>query len=272
MTGKTTHYGTTALHAVWLLLLVCALPARGQSGFGFDAAFELDGELEEISALSVGPGGVLLAVQDEEGIIFRLDPATGRVLRKDRFAGGGDYEGIEWVGAWIYVLESNGRLYRTPADDPSRKTTKRIRLDVPRGCDAEGLAWDAPKERFLVSCKAADGVKGATGRSVFTFAQDGAARPERFFFGQDVFVAQGFDDFRTSAVAVHPVDGRMFVLSSHPPALCVLVAGEPSCERLRQATMRQPEGLTFDASGALWIASEARGEKPVLHRFLPVAK
>lgn len=272
MTRKTTHYGTTALHAAILLLLVCAMPARAQLGFAFDAAFVLDAELEEISALSLGPEGQLLAVQDEEGYIYRLDPATGRIAQRDRFAGDGDYEGIEWVGEWIYVLESNGRLSRTPADEPSRNATKRIRLDLPGGCDAEGLAWDASQERFLVACKAADGVKAAEGRSVFAFTAEGKRRAEQFFVDGSAFKAQGVDGFRTSAVAVHPTDGRIFLLSSHPPSLCVLDAGEPSCERLLQETMRQPEGLAFDASGALWISSEARGQKPVLHRFLPAAK
>lgn len=272
MMRKATHYGRTALHAAVLLLLVGTLPAHAQLGFAFDAAFVLDDELEEISGLSVGPGGLLLAVQDELGYIYRLDPVTGRIVARDRFAGDGDYEGIERVGEWIYVLESNGRLYRTPAEEPSRKATKRIRLDLPGGCDAEGLAWDAAGERFWVGCKAADGVNGANGRSLFAFARDGSALKDGIFLKQDVSAAQGLDDFRTSAVAVHPVDGRMFLLSSHPPSLCVLVSGEPSCERLRQETMRQPEGLTFDSAGTLWIASEARGEKPVLHRFLPASK
>jgi len=237
------------------------------------AVFELDDELEEISALSLGPDGLLLAVQDEDGYIYRLDPESGEVVRRDHFEGSGDYEGIEWVGDWIYVLESNGHFYRTPADQPSRSETIRIRLDLPGRCDAEGLGWNERRQEFLVACKDADGMRGKKGRSVFAFEQDGTLKGISHFFTDTPLKAAGLDGvkaFRTSAVAVHPVSGRIFLLSSDDPSLCQVNAGRMSCQNLDLKTMRQPEGITFDADGALWISSEARGKKPTLHRFDPV--
>lgn len=276
-------YSAVGLAVVALLM---AGPSRAQSGYEWtfqlehpDAVFELAGELEEISALSDGPGGMLLAVQDEEGYIYRLDPETGEVVRRDRFAGDGDYEGIEWVGEWIYVLESDGHFFRTPADHPSRNATVRIRLDLPGGCDAEGLGWDVTSEHFLVACKAADGVRGRQGRSVFAFKENGAAVGEGsplIFLDEDrleTMGVKGLPDMRTSAVTIHPVSGRIFLLSSHEPALCSLDLGAPqtwACADLDLKTMRQPEGVTFDAQGRLWISSEARGKEPTLHRFDPI--
>ena len=271
-----------ALRAAVCMVLLAAMAgtsrAQGDPGWGFDlehpdAVFELPGELEEISALSLGPDGMLLAVQDEEGYIFRLDPDTGSVVRRDRFAGDGDYEGIEWVGEWIYVLESSGHFYRTPAGNPSRDTTVRIRLDLPGGCNAEGLAWDDARQRFLVSCKDADGVRGRKGRSVFSFLENGGLEGRDLFFQDSHFEQANVDGvagFRTSAVAVHPVSGRIFLLSSDNPHLCRVEVEGLSCLPLPLTTMRQPEGLAFDGHGALWISSEARGHEPTLHRFDPI--
>lgn len=250
--------------------------AAAQQKYDFGAptaVFELDDELEEISALSAGPEGLLLAVQDEEGYIYRLDPDSGDVIRRDRFSGKGDYEGIEWVGAWIYVLESNGDLFRTPADQPSRSETLRIRLDLPPGCNAEGLGWNAEREEFLVACKDADGRRGVKGRSVFTFERNGTLKGIALFVSEANLEAVGIDgveDFRSSAVAVEPVSGRVFLLASHAPTLCQVDAGKLACDPLSLKTMRQPEGIAFDANGRLWISSEARGKKPTLHRFDPI--
>ena len=260
------------------LILLMAPAVQAQPAFNLDrpsAVFELADELEEISALSVGPDSLLLAVQDENGYIYRLDPSSGEVVRRDRFAGSGDYEGIEWVGDWIFVLESNGHLYRTPALQPTRRETLRIRLDLPGGCDAEGLAWDEAGERFLVSCKDADGVRGQRGRSVFAFAWNGERMERALFMDDDLLKSAGLKGvaaFRTSAVAVHPRSGRIFLLSSDDPSLCSVEDGQLSCSDLDLDTMRQPEGLTFDADGVLWISSEARGRKPTLHRFDPAAE
>ena len=260
------------------LFVLASSAVQAQPAFDLNkpaAVFELAGELEEISALSMGPDNLLLAVQDEDGYIYRLDPESGDVVRRDRFAGSGDYEGIEWVGEWIFVMESNGHLYRTPALQPTRGETLRIRLDLPGGCDAEGLAWNGPNERFLVSCKDADGVRGQKGRSVFAFSRIGELIGRELFMDDDLLESAGVDgvsDFRTSAVAVHPITGRIFLLSSDDPALCEINDGQLMCQPLDLKTMRQPEGLTFDTHGALWISSEARGKTPTLHRFDPASE
>lgn len=261
-----------------LALLMCLIAGAAEARQAYDLdspsdVFKLSDELEEISALSIGPGGLLLAVQDEDGYIYRLDPASGEVLRRDRFAGSGDYEGIEWVGEWIYVLESNGHLYRTPAAQPSRSQTVRIRLDLPGRCDAEGLGWDPSALHFLVACKDADGVRGRKGRSMFSFAENGELLGRELYFAEkqikQAASTKGLAGFRPSAVAVHPGSGRIFLLTSHDPVLCQIEEDHFSCSPLGLDTMRQPEGLAFDADGALWISSEARGKKPTLHRFDP---
>ena len=77
--------------------------------------------------------------------------------------------------------------------------------------------------------------------------------------------------FKPSALAYHPTDGALYVLSSRPPALAVL---EPSGE-LRGAAilpadiLPQPEGLAFLSDGTLLITTEAAGNVARLVHFAP---
>ena len=260
---------------LFLAVLVCPDSGYGQIPFDLehpDRILPLEDQLEEISALSFGKSGSLLCVQDEDGYIYELSPESGEVLNRFRFSGSGDYEGIESVDDWIFVLKSNGMLYRTVAESPSKSETSRWRLNLPRGCDAEGLGWDASSGRLIVGCKEADGVSGTKGRSLFAFDTTGnllSDEPVAFISAGDLPALHpgGIGHFKPSAVAVDPLSNSWYILSASSPQVCRLNKGKLDCEYFDLPNMRQPEGMAFDAQGNLWIASEARGKRPYIFRF-----
>lgn len=231
-----------------------------------DAVFELPGELTEASGLAVLPSGRLATVQDEDGLVYELDPATGRVVNRTRFDGAGDYEGIEWGGDALWVLKSNGDLYRLVAGEP----VENIETPLASRNDTEGLAWDARGQRLLIAAKAHPGRKLGHVRAIY--AVDPATRqmaPAPAFVLDRRVVDTPDAEFRPSALAIHPATGLLYVLSSVRKAIAVLDRDGDLVEvvDLPPRLFRQPEGLAFLPDGTLFIESEGSGGRAVLVRY-----
>ena len=104
--------------------------------------FKLSDKLREISGISYREN-FLYAIQDENGVIFKLDPANGKIEKKITFWKDGDYEGIEVVDDRIYILKSSGTLYEVidPGKDEQEVIKHNTFLD--KTYNAEGLGYDA---------------------------------------------------------------------------------------------------------------------------------
>ncbi len=231
---------------------------------------ELPDDLAEISGLSVR-GNVLLAVQDEDGVIFRIDRATGAVLDQLEFWEEGDYEGIELVGDVIWVVKSNGNLYQIvgAGTDAQRVSVHKTWLKGEN--NVEGLCYDAGGHRLLLACK--DDPKG-----------NGLDKGNRYIFAYDLeknellkdpaITIRRPKDFSPSALAVHPQTGQLYLTSSKGKQLLVT---SPSGDIIVRVNLDpnyfpQPEGLTFAADGTLYISTEAGAGQPARIYRLPCLK
>ncbi|HYE96946.1 MAG TPA: SdiA-regulated domain-containing protein [Rubricoccaceae bacterium] len=235
-----------------------------------DAVFALPRALFEISGLTVLADGRLGAVQDEQGTLYVLDPASGAVVDERRFAGRGDFESLERVGGSVWVLMADGTLLEL-ADSTGAVTEVDTPLENKN--DTEGLAYDAAHHRLLIACKedAGEGVPD-TVKAIYAF--DLASRafdPRPAYLLSRRGLDDGQDAFKPSALAVHPQTGQLYVLSSVRKALAIV---EPDGRQatlvpLPEAYFRQPEGIAFLPDGTLFLSNEARGETPTLLRYRP---
>lgn len=251
-------------------------PSSGGSPFGvvgYDLArpamtVDLAATLEEISGLAWRADDRLAAVHDEDGLVFTLDPETGAVVGETRVAGEGDYESVEVTPDALWVLRSNGTLLEQPIAGGA--VTEH---DTPlRGrCDAEGLAYDAAASRLLVSCKEDPGEGLGRVRAIYAFdlASRALAPAPVFQIARDA--VDGEQNFKPSAMAVHPQTGQIYVLSSVRPAVAVLDADGAlvALADLPAEIFPQPEGLAFAPDGTLYIATEADGGVARLALFAP---
>src|SRR5438132_5987369 len=71
-------------------------------------------ELHEISGLALTSRGTVLTHDDNVGRVYEIDPKTGILLKAFSLSGNprGDFEAIAIAGSDIYLMTSNGRLFR----------------------------------------------------------------------------------------------------------------------------------------------------------------
>ena len=265
-----------------LSLTLVSLPysGMGQSeGFAYDLMepthiHYLPDQLEEVSGLTYYGPNRIAALNDEHGRMYVYDTRERALVRKVRFAGDGDFEGIEKVGNYIYAIKSNGKLYRFNLD----MTGVVEELDDPFGSEnnIEGLGYDPESNRLLVALKGESDIKGVKvkGKAVYAFNLE----TDRFqktpaYTLKDSDVERVFGSKKTkirpSGVAVHPITGEIYLLASVGRALVVFHPdGKPkNLTILKRSLFPQPEGITFSPSGDLFISNEREGEGGTLLHF-----
>ena len=235
------------------------------------AAFDLIPDLREASALTVLANGNLVTVQDEAGILYELDPATGAVVGEQQFKHRGDFEGVERVGDDVWAMESNGDLYRIRRHGDA-VDAERFETDLAGRNDAEGLAYDAAGERLLIACKENPGNGLGRVRAVYAFSLRTLTLSPAPVFTLDRRLVDAHEQFKPSALAIHPQTGEIYVLSSVRKAIAVLTpAGAlKTVVDLPEALYAQPEGIAFAPDGTLFISNEGPHGPATLLRFDPI--
>lgn len=196
----------------------------------------LDAKLQEISAVAY-QDNALWAVQDELGTVFQLSPEDGSIVNEKPFGSLGDYEGLEWINGGLYVLKSNGELF---------KDGLHLKAELPKKCDAEGLGYHANSGELLIACKGK--VKGKSTIQHFQLNEN-----QTLTFKSQTALDEKYS---LSGLATHPTTGELWMTSSKPIGLVHLgVDGATSFYPLPDY-IAQPEGITFAPNGTMYISDE----------------
>jgi len=247
--------------------------------------YELPHRLAEISDLALASNSLLVAVEDENGVLYFINPGSGKVAAEVRFASRGDYEGVTVFLGDIFVLRSDGTVFRVPELDtvgsatlPKRVDSEKIKSNIlNRRCDAEGFTVNPAGTALWIGCKEKPGRDIDHARAIYAFdpnidetSEEPVLLIERDFLVQNTSMKRSeFDRFKPSAIAVEPVTGNIYMISSVDRLLLVLSStGEfLASHKFHKELLRQPEGLAFGPGGSLFIASEGAGKRAVLIRF-----
>jgi uncharacterized protein YjiK len=263
--------GSLLGYLLGVFFIACNTPTPMQLPYSFDRPdkiFALPPELVEISGLSLSADEQhLIAVQDEWGHLFKIDRQTGAVLPSIPFGAEGDYEGIEFVEPYMYVVNSNGTIFQlTPTDQSAALSLSPFPTFLNSTYDVEGLGYDKETHSLLLACKEHPG--NSDDRMVFAFSlaekqllQDPVLRIRQ----TDIRACSGRSDitFKPSGIARHPQTGAFYILSAAADMLLIMTAqGQIThCLHLPKELYQQPEGICFSSDGTLYISDEGNKKK-----------
>lgn len=246
--------------------------------------------LREISSLSYdSQNNALLANDDESGFFYILNKEDGQTISKIKCGKRGDYEGIETVGDMIVMTKSNGTLYfynRLSGSTDIVKTSFAAHNDV------EGLCYDSLRNILLMACKGqplGKSSKKKKEKCIYTYSLADNELDENPFivitddqlteFTERTFnssskyslkkLLKKVKDFSPSGIAIHPSTSDYYILSARSSLIIIL---NPKKEVkhiafLNSKTIPQPEGITFDNNGDLYIATEGQGFSGKIFKF-----
>jgi len=231
-------------------------------------SWELPSELNEVSGMVYNEDGLMICVQDEDGILFTFDMETKEIIEKHQFSYSGDYEALTYLDGVYWVAESNGRIIDISDLDVADQELEGIQLDFEYRNNIEGMTatpdgklWITVKDRNLDN---SSGYKGV-------YEYD----PETRKLQKEPILRVDYQDpkferlkthnprklLRPSDLAIHPLTGDLYILDAEFQKVIITdqQGGIKSIHLLDPAEFEQPEGITFSKDGRIFISNERVG-------------
>ena len=262
-----------------------------------DKMWKLPKNLREISGLSYIDRNHLACNQDEKGNIYIFNINKGEVTEKIDFGDDGDYEGIEIIGDNAWMVKSNGTLYKVKDYQSNDLKVKEYKTKLKKKNDVEGLGYDPISQKLLIACKGHPYLEERSGKdfkAIYGFdleSKELNLKPELLiimdsikfykdfntmaYLGMDLLAyfddAKGDLSFQPSGIAIHPITGNIYLISSVGNLLLILSReGEMlAMVKLRSKYHPQPEGICFNPDGTLYISNEGDDERGSILKFKP---
>jgi uncharacterized protein YjiK len=259
-----------------------------------DVSFILPDTLREISGLTDIDSNTFACVQDENGILFIYNTIENNITNQYKFNIDGDYEGITRISDTMYVLRSEGTLFEIADFYKPDFTLTTHETGIPAK-DNEGLCYDPDRNRLLIACKGKIGKDSEfkDKRVIYEFDLQTKKLTKKPAFAFDLNTIKAFAiknkldiptrkgkkkgntgtgpniKFKTSAIAIHPVTKKLFLLSAADYLLFIFnMDGEiEHIEQLDPAIFNKAEGITFLENNDMLIANEGQDGKPTLLIF-----
>jgi hypothetical protein len=227
--------------------------------------WELPKDLAELSGLALAAGGRVLAHGDERAIIFELDPAAHRVVKRFEFgrpAAREDFEGIAVADDRVFLVTSDGVLYEGPegGDGEAVEFVTHV-TGAGRSCEVEGLAYEPESRSLLLACKTPR-VAALEGRlTVLRWSLDRAALDSQPRFSVPLERAFGVN-LHPSEIMRDPATGHYLVLAAREHVLAELSStGEVvATVGLPRSLHPQAESLALLPDGSLLIGNERKSK------------
>ncbi|HUH34189.1 MAG TPA: SdiA-regulated domain-containing protein [Daejeonella sp.] len=243
---------------------------------------ELPSALKEISGISFLTDNIVLAIQDEEGILYQYDLAAAKTIKEFEFGKPGDYEDLVRVDKDVYIVSSNGSIVKIKDFQSAKPEITKFKTALTKDNDIEGLCYEPKKNRLLLAAKANGLDEDENTKEIYAFnlttmkLDITPAYTIRLTEIENYFKGDALEEsskkflkalgnrninkvFRSSAITVDPKSDNIFVLSSINNLIAVLTP-EGKMSQIIQfegKEHKQPEGLAFAENGKLYVSNEA---------------
>jgi uncharacterized protein YjiK len=260
-----------ACHVYAATLLLACNDRSYNSPEGYDLKkpqkMELGKVLNEISGLTWYPeNNALLAISDSKEKVFEIN-IEKRKLKDftDRIVGPqNDLEDLVRVDSTLYLLSSKGIIYEVPRDKRA-ENVRAYTFPSDQVNDFETLYFDPSVNSLVMVCKTCAFEKDKDAHSAFRFdltkrAFDSSA----FYIIDDNEVKKMVKDdkakFKPSAAAIHPLNKKLYILSSAGNLLVITDTRGQVLEayNLNPDEFPQAEGIAFAPTGDMYISNEGK--------------
>jgi uncharacterized protein YjiK len=251
--------------------------------------------LDEVSGISVIDSNTLACIQDEAGTVFIYDLTSEKITERIHFGKPGDYEDLAVIDSVIYVLKSSGYIFRIDGYKRTNPEVVTYNTLLKSANDCEGLAYDPTIGSLLIACKGSPSVsedKSYEGsRAIYRFPIDRNDITEEPYILLDIQSIRDFSTldryeqlsyklagtldpngniaFQPSGIAVSPLNDHYFIMANRGKLILELDREWKiiSMGNIDSDLLPQPEGICFDASGKLFISSEASDQAALIAVF-----
>lgn len=244
--------------------------------------WSLSDSLGEISGIVLLKNNNILAIEDLHPILYEihLGDSVGHIINKTEFRKTTDekfdFEDLAMIGDTVYALWSHGAVFKIIRNGQNAKA-ERKKTWLKKDNNTEGLAYDPVTGNLLIACKDQAGIEDAkrSDKAVFEFnvKEDSIEEKPFMVIGKKDFenVAGEKIDFYPAAIAVHPVTHDIYIISTKDTKCIAQFSHDgklKAFDYLEKDMLAQPEGICFDASGDLYISTEARHGRPAyIYKF-----
>jgi hypothetical protein len=229
------------------------------------AVIKLPGYLDEISGIAYYPKDKsVFAISDEKGWLYKIFLSGNKAIQKWKFAKKDDFEDVVLVDSTFYILNSNGDLLSLRFYTQDSIIIKEYPLPLPGKNEFEILYLDKEQHRLILLCKncASDDNNSLSSRAFDLSGLTFSSGPAYVIDIRKIesLMQEKKVRFKPSAAAIHPLTGRLFIISAINK---VLVVADPNGNpekiyRINPRLYKQPEGLTFTPEGHLLISNESK--------------
>jgi len=254
------------------LFISCKDKAQYRSPVGYDInkpeKFVLSSSLTEISGITFidGKKDTLFAIEDETGKLFSIALGNEKPSHS-KFAKKGDFEDVAILNNnTVSVLRSDGSFFLFPVAEIGKEKIDSVHeYDniLPEG-EYEGLS--GVDSKLFALCKNCMADNEKTEVSVFTLEQDstktltvkGSLKIDLSTIRPEDIKGKGKGKFHPSCLAKNPLTHEWYIISSVNKLMLVLDENWKVKDSypLDPSLFKQPEGMTFSATGDLYISNE----------------
>jgi uncharacterized protein YjiK len=242
------------------------------------AEWIMPSSLREISGLAITTRGTVFTHDDNVGRISEIDPKTGVLLKSFSLAGlqKGDFEAITIAGQDIYLLESDGKLFKfREAADGEQVPYSIYDTGLGKQCEFESLVYEPDSSRLLMACKRLlNKQEGHELRIYFLPLPLGnrSAITDITIPMDEVRGKNKWKNFRPSDMTIDPFTGNYVIIASREKAYVVVT---PEGDVVRSESLpgdhRQAEGIAITRDSLMLVSDEANVTPPkiTVYRWQP---
>lgn len=250
---------------------------------------QLSSDLMEVSGLAFDKNEILTH-NDEEGILFKINPKNGETVEEIKFGKNDDYEGIALINETVVFVNSSGDL---TFFNPETQETKFIKTELKQHNNVEGLTFIPKSNALLLACKGQPltGDQKNKTKAIYTFDLSlEKLNTTPFLEVTDEVLLQHLEqqlkdteiskkqkkklqnriqDFSPSGIEMHPATNDIYIVSAKGESLVVFKPNKEIKDIifLDRDKFPQAEGICFDAEDNLFISTEMKGTGGRIWKF-----